>query len=361
MEKVFSLLQQHTIDIYKLKNHRFTLEKVKARSLLSLSRFDLLAKLFYIRNMQEGHEDVARKVYLEHIKAFNPDAREPGRDDKTSYEDFLSVFDQLITYFRDHDFDAEKSVVPVGAGDAILDGAHRIAALAYWDKDVTVARFADVEPVAQFDYAYFRSRGLPQATADTIAAEALRWKDDILVACVWPRIGDGKERQRVVGAISVFARPYYQKSLRVPLKSFVRLIASVYRAQPWVGTDANHYAGAADKAMNCYGNCRKVTFVFFECSDLKAVLELKDRIRGMFTYGKHSLHITDNQRETEDIARLVLTPEGMGEWLYTGGYAGRMQQWADRWREFWFMARGLYLTRLKVAVYRLVTLKFLRK
>ena len=108
----YSLLQEHTIEIYQLRGHECRIEKVPARSLLTPQRFDLFAKIYYIGNVSTNRES-AMRVYGEHIKAFNPDGREPGRDDKQDVNDFVSVFDQIITHFKDHDFDDEVSVVPV--------------------------------------------------------------------------------------------------------------------------------------------------------------------------------------------------------------------------------------------------------
>ena len=58
-------------------------------------RFDLFAKVYYIR-MREENRVEAERVYKEHIKAFNPDFKEPGRDDKSGYDDFVSSFDQFF-------------------------------------------------------------------------------------------------------------------------------------------------------------------------------------------------------------------------------------------------------------------------
>ena len=147
----FSLLQPHTVTLYHLKEKSYSVENVKARTLLSPLRFDLYGKLYYAKHRHDDPTQ-ARRVYIEHIKAFNPDGREPGRDDKTSFEDFISTFDSLLDYFKDNEFDENKSIVPVSSNGIILDGAHRLAALAYYDKEITIARFVDVVPVCQFDY-----------------------------------------------------------------------------------------------------------------------------------------------------------------------------------------------------------------
>ena len=63
--------------------------------LLVGSRFDLFAKLYYIRHRQTDNV-MAREVTTNTFKAFNPDLKEPGREDKNGYDDFIDAFDALI-------------------------------------------------------------------------------------------------------------------------------------------------------------------------------------------------------------------------------------------------------------------------
>jgi hypothetical protein len=53
---MLSKIQKHTIDIYDLKSKKYQVEIVNARDLLTTSRFDLFAKLFYIRNIDNDKE-----------------------------------------------------------------------------------------------------------------------------------------------------------------------------------------------------------------------------------------------------------------------------------------------------------------
>ena len=81
-------IQEHTVKIYNLNNQSYQIETVKARTLLSPYRFDLYAKLYYIKHRKERPEK-ALEVYNQHIKTFNPDWKEPGREDKISQKDFI--------------------------------------------------------------------------------------------------------------------------------------------------------------------------------------------------------------------------------------------------------------------------------
>ena len=318
----FSLFQAHTVHLYNLESHPYVIKTIKARQLLSPFRFDLFAKLFYARHRDQEPE-LAREVYIKHINAFNPDGREPGRDDKTSFEDFIKTYDDLLDYFKERDFDSTKSIVPVSSDGTILDGGHRVAALAFYDKDITIAIFENVIPVCQFDYNYFKQRGLSQNICDIIAREIFYWIPNCFVACLWPRMGTDHQKQHAQGLLNQFALPFYYKSFDVTLNSLTLFIAEIYRRQPWVGAEANHFAGAKDKALNCYTKGNTLDLYFFATSkSLEDILQMKEEIRSFYPYEKHSIHITDNHEETDDIAFFSLTQQGIERWAYAGNWKG---------------------------------------
>lgn len=308
----YNLLQQHTVNIYQLRNHDYKIRRVKARSLLKPQRFDLFAKLFYIKNVTIRKEE-ALKVYCEHIKAFNPDEHEPGREDKNGIQDFVSVFDDIINLFKDTDFDDKISIVPVDKNGVILDGAHRIATLAYYDKTVTVAQFNDVVAKCDFDYEYFKGRGLAWSVCDTIANEMIMWCDNLLVACLWPRMGNKRVKDKAIKQISSTHRVAYTKKLNVDLKSLINFVKKIYHTQSWT----NNPDAVLDKAIRIYGSgYNSVSFVFFEnVEPLENLIDEKERWRAGFGCAKDSLHVTDYSKETLQIADLVLTKDGLTDWF----------------------------------------------
>ena len=308
----YNLLQQHTVNIYQLRNHDCEIRRVEARSLLKPQRFDLFAKLYYIKNFSTRNEEALR-VYSEHIKAFNPDEREPGRNDKNGIQNFVSVFDSLINLFKNADFDERISIVPVDKNGVILDGAHRVAALAYYNKTVTIAQYNDVVAKCDFDYEFFKGRGLAWSVCDTIAHEMIRWCDNLLVACLWPRIGNEKVKNIAIKQISSNDKVAYTKKINVNLKSLINFVNEIYHSQSWT----NNPEAVLDKAIRIYGNGgNHVRFVFFENEEpLEKLIDEKDQWRVGFGYAKDSLHVTDNSAETQQIADLVLTKDGLTEWL----------------------------------------------
>lgn len=326
MSTIIQRLQPHTVEIYHLTEDSVEEKWVDARSLLIPSRFDLYAKLYYIRMRQENRAE-AERVYKEHIKAFNPDLKEPGRDDKSGYDDFMSSFNQLIDNLKSKEFDSSVSLVPVTEDGVILDGAHRVAALAYFDRKVGIALCKSVRPKADFDYNYFKIRGLSWGTMDMIANEMVRWVSDMYVACLWPKM---KDKSRARALMESHFGIVYEKELKVNLKSFQSLICRVYDNQPWVyEPDSVKF-----KSLQCYGFNGQIQFLFFCANSLDEVLAVKEQIRAIYDVGKHSLHITDSIEETKALAKVILDETERNEWNASSAVDGMKERMEERWCYF---------------------------
>ncbi len=319
---IISKLQPHTVSIYNLQDKRCTIEQVPARQLLLSLKFDVFAKLYYITHREKDFEG-ALKLYIEHIKAFNPDGKEPGREDKTTLKDFVTSFDALIETIRTKGFDKEVSLIPIDRDGVSLDGSHRIAAAAFFNEDVVVAKFPEVQRKCEFDYSYFIRRGLRREYADAIMFEMLNWKNNIYVACLWPKLA-GKKKEEAKTQIRAFGKVCYVKSESINLKSMFGLVASVYKSQPWTADKE----AVKDKATKCYGASRKVEFVFFESDlSLEEILKEKEKLRTLFSLEKHSLHITDNIEETKDIAALIFNTEQRKSWDTSYNFFGKTKNY----------------------------------
>jgi hypothetical protein len=345
----FSLLQEHTIDTYQLRDYECrVIEQVPARSLLKPQRFDLFAKLYYISNILTNREN-AMRVYSDHIKAFNPDGREPGREDKHGITDFVSAFDQIITHFKEHDFDDEISVVPVDRNGVILDGAHRVAALAYFGKNVTIVRFDGVEAKCDFDYSYFKNRGLAWGVADMIALEMVKWLEQLLVACLWPST-DVKQKQMIIEMLGSQHQIAYRKDIKCDLQSLAHFVGYIYRGQEW--TQNPDYV--LDKASRVYGKSSLSLVMFASESSLETVLKEKNGIRQLLGKGKDSLHIADNHDETLDIATVTLDKNRQSQWM-SSPTLNLFNKFSDQLKERWLILKKVQWIAFKVRVYNLIS------
>lgn len=339
---MLDLLQKHTVSIYELDQHTFIKKRMKARELLSAERFDLFAKLFYIKN-RELDKAKASKVYVDHILAFNPDGKEPGRSDKESVQDFIQVFDELIDHFKEHEFDNTISLIPVDSNYVHLDGSHRVAALAYYDKEVDVLYFPDVESKSTFDYSYFIKRGLSVKIADTIALETLVYTSNLHLACLWPKMGNLNEKKFALNYLDTQFSVYYSKSMSMPLESLTKFIYESYKHQDWVGDASNNFKGARSKALSCYASNGLVHFVLFQADGLDDVVNTKEAIRNHYQLDKHALHITDDDQETEDLMKLVFTEEAKQ-------FQNTSNQLKDKFKEAITIFKNVHWLNFKVKV-----------
>lgn len=338
MNTIIQRLQPHTVSIYHLTDDMVEEQVVDAKNLLTPSRFDLFAKLYYIRNRKDNPTE-AERIYKEHIKAFNPDLKEPGREDKNGVDDFVSSFNQLVDQFETQDFNTEISLVPVTEDGVILDGAHRVAALAYYGKKVGIARCRGVKPKADFDFRYFKNRGLSWDTMDVIANEMVHWIPNMYVACLWPKMKNKSDAHTLIEQQFGIV---YEKGLHVNLTSFRALIKRVYEGQPWV----NEPDSVNNKSMLCYGFNGVIQFLFFVADNLEEVLAVKEKIRDMYDVGKHSLHITDSVEETRAIAEYILDEKKRKEWLPVSAVDG----FSDQLKERWYYFKHVQLINVKVAI-----------
>lgn len=329
-------LQPHTVKLYELNKKNYHIRQVPAKELIVGSRFDLWAKLFYAYHRKTDPE-LAKSVYLSHILAFNPDGKEPGREDKTSADDFLDVFDALLNYFEKHDFDSTISLVPVSSEGVILDGSHRTSALAYYNKSVTIVQFEDVQPVCIFDYQYFLKRGLPVTVADQIVESSPRFSDELFVACLWPKMGTDKEKAFALQLIENQFDVLYVKKRKMSLKGLSRFMYEIYKHQDWVGDDNNDYAGAKTKATLCFSSNAMVHFVVFKAKDLEKVLLLKSKVREHYHLEKHALHITDNSEETQQILNLILGKKKEQFGNSEARLAEKIEEWQFRFKNIYWL------------------------
>ena len=112
---------------------------IPARLLITPERIDLMAKWIYIYHREKNlNMESARELYMHHIEAFsNGTFIEPGTEDKNSIEKYFDEFDRIIDSVKENGFDEAVSLVPVGKDGVLLDGSHRCAACAYFNKNIS--------------------------------------------------------------------------------------------------------------------------------------------------------------------------------------------------------------------------------
>lgn len=279
-------------------------EFIKAENLICPERFDLISKIKYVENKVQGLElNFIKEYYLKTIEAFTEGTFiEDGTELKKSADDYLQIFDELIYDIKDNGVDPQRSLIPVNY-DGILDnGAHRTAIAIYFKQNIPITY---VKNEINFNYLFFRKRLLDEKILDWTATEYCKLKDNTYLVCIWPRADYEVLYDQIYKYLEEQAKIVYEKKIKFTVTGFIYFIAQIYSHQDWVGNEKNHFLGAAEKARNCWDEKRKVLSFVIEAQSLEQVQHIKEHIRGMFGIGNHSIHITDNQKETIGIASLL--------------------------------------------------------
>lgn len=287
------------------KETPFFIEEVCGRELLCPARMDLAAKIAYIEARETGADmGFARELYRKHIEAFSEGYfTEPGDENKDSLDKFFTVFDELIDDFKKNGFDPEKSLIPVGQNNIILDGAHRTACAIYFDKTVTVIRFPQF--TVNFGYSYFRARRLSEEMLQYMAIKYCEYAQrNLYLACLWP-VSAGVKRSRAVEVIAEKNAIVLDSEIMLQKNGLRNFILQIYQHQNWIGTPENHFLGVMGKVDACFAPGKTIQAILFEGGSLESVLEMKDEIRTIFQLDKHAIHISDSNEETRLIAALL--------------------------------------------------------
>ncbi len=283
MSDPLDLISSYWIRKYHLRDHGFEIVSLPATELLGSGRFDLFAKLYYIRN-RNTKPHLAKRVYFESLRVFVPLGKEWGKEDeKNSFEAHFKVFDDMINRFASEVFDPAESFVLVGKDNLLLDGAHRVSTLAYYGKEVNVCYFPGVVGEG-FHYNYFTKRGMTFRAADLAAFEGVRWMKGLGILCVWP------------GAIEPDlgdSELFYRRGFKLGRRSLVKLHRLVDPLLD-LGGDRMEVTG-------------KVRFLF-----LSHVDESKFR-------DNRQVSLVSDRESVELLSELVLTQKGRGRWYKGGG------------------------------------------
>ncbi len=285
MEEYMSLIHPFWIRKYGLDNIHGEVKKVPAETLMSPTRFDLFAKYYYIRNRKTSPIK-AKRVYYESLRCLVPFGKEYGKEEeKFSFAKHFEVFDSLIKTFSSGEFDPSCSLVPVIAGNHILDGAHRVAALAFFKKDVWICEFASTTRIDyDFDYTFFVSRWMSEYTADLTAFEGMRILKGMAVICLW------RDNHEVLPETG---RVFYQRSFSLNRREYKRLRSGI---EPG-------WEGAVDEDVRCFNPL----FVFLYSP---SELEARD---------SDSITIIIGDDSVRRVSSIVLTREGRKGWRSGGG------------------------------------------
>lgn len=310
--RIGSRLTNHFYQKYNIDpNKELKIEKISARELLVANRIDLVAKIKYIEFREKGYDSLfARELYSKHIEAFSLGTySEPGDDNKNSIDKYFEVFDRMIDDIKINGFDDTISVVPVGMGNTILDGAHRTAIAAYFNLKLPIVRFND--RYVNYGTEFFRNRLLEEKYLDYMVTEYCKLKENVFFACVWPKAKGEDNIQQMNELINNSTNVVYTKNLSLNYQGLRNFMIQIYSSQEWIGSIENNFSGTQKKIDSCFDREGHIKCFVLESTSLKEIVEMKSNIRKIFNIGNHSIHISDNQPETIQICNLLLNENSL--------------------------------------------------
>lgn len=309
---------EHVIDLSQLglghfckmfgiePSRNYKIEWIDAKELVTPHRLDLIAKILYAEALDKGRNlKYARGLYTRIIEACtNGMFIESGQEkSKKCFQDYDNTFKQLMHDVQQQGLDASKSVVPVSEEGIIMDGSHRVALSAYYNRKVPIVRFSLSYP--SMGAAFFSKRLLPQEDIELLLIRLCEWCRNIYCACLWPAAKGNEQRKLALNMIAGAGNSLYVKEITISYNGLKNLIPQIYVSKSWAGGIEDRFFSSLPKVDAVYGP-EKLTVCLFTCADLEQVINLKNDIRKIFNIAENSIHITDYPEETLSLVKILL-------------------------------------------------------
>ena len=124
------------------------------------------------------------------------------------------------------------------------------------------------------------------------------------IACLWPK-GDASNHDLALAEISKIGKVVYVTDIYLTYNGLKNFMVSIYGHQSWTGNIENEFNGTEEKVKKCYDKHFPTRTILFQADDFEKVVEAKYKIRDIYGIENHSIHISDNQAETEMMAELL--------------------------------------------------------
>ncbi len=235
-------------------------------------------------------------MYLEHIKVFNNFCEPDGS--KNSPESFITAFDEIINNVKQNGFDKNIGLIPVNQSYDCLDGAHRVAACAYFSQNITVAK---LHSNYDFNYKLFLDQNMDKDLADLAALEycklnKLSYVVNLHSCC------DLRKDDLVENILNKYGFIFYKKNVFLNSDAYLYTKLISYGKEKWVGNFENNFENLRMHVSESSGTNPLRAYVFV-CDDLNKVVKAKEEIRTVFNKGNPAVHINDNHEEAVELAQ----------------------------------------------------------
>lgn len=282
----------------------YSIETVPAEQLLSVNRLDIIAKYQYLID-RDRIPEAARSNYLEHIRCMTKGSFYEAGSEKQGKDSFLSSFDALYESLRKNGYSEQEIPVPVDRNMQIVDGAHRVAACLALHLPVRIIHLPIDGIYDRYDYHYFEAQGMDSDLLEQMVLGFIRLHANTACFNIWPAAkGHDEELTQILeGSFQVL----YRKSVALNENGAFNYLAQIYSEYSWAQNDGDGFSGVYRKLLPCFPDFQPVQVWFVVTDSYEHATEVKGQLRDLYGLEKHSLHATDNHRETVQMAEILLS------------------------------------------------------
>lgn len=271
-------------------------------TLLTASRFDIVLKFIYAEHRENNICSTwHKKLYEAYLCAFNG-CIESDNSHKSRLENSTKNFDALLDSIKVNKFIPHPSSVLTGHNGVVIDGTHRVAACLLHHSQVTTLEFNIVSNNYNFDF--FLKNGLEHGYSNAIALKYCQLNPRSYIATVFPS-AVGKE-QEIRNILKRHGEIFYICQVQLSHLGSINLIRQIYAKEHWVGSYANQFKGAQNKASECFRTKGPVRVYVITSTHFEKVKTIKQEIRDLFGISNHSVHINDTHEEAIKLGQLLL-------------------------------------------------------
>lgn len=150
-------INNHYISSILDKRSKYNIYSCQPDKLLSLYRYDIYIKYFYIKSYIENNNyELFKDIYLSSIKCLN-NFLEPDKS-KQCKHDFIENFHILIDSIKNKEF---TTIIPISKTGIPIDGAHRVAICLYFKINIPFVVFDLLD--GKYDRDFFENRGMNES------------------------------------------------------------------------------------------------------------------------------------------------------------------------------------------------------
>lgn len=202
---IINKLNRNRVNIDDQKS--FQIKEYEPLDLINHKRFDIMAKYIYGWFKKNNIDsDWGRRLYEDHIWVFNQYDEDDGSG-KKGIAAFYNSFDLTLKSVQQFGFKEDESIIPISINKVPLDGAHRLTAALLYNEKVKAVKI-DTDDV-DYNYHFFRDRGLLKKWSDAMAMEYCKIKENTHIFMIFNFSGGMKKTLLDHGSV------FYEKKIKL--------------------------------------------------------------------------------------------------------------------------------------------------